>query len=126
MMNKKFKIKKGDTVIVITGKDKGKSGNVTSIITDKNRVFVQGINIVKKHRKATQENPGKIEEIEASIHISNVSHVDPETGKPTRVKYEFKDGLKKRVSVVSGSALDKWFGEIDDHTITRKIQKRNN
>ena len=126
MMNKKFKIKKGDTVIVITGKDKGKSGNVTSIITDKNRVFIQGINIVKKHRKATQENPGKIEEIEASIHISNVSHVDPETGKPTRVKYEFKDGLKKRVSVVSGSALDKWFGEIDDHTITRKIQKRNN
>ncbi|MDC1356631.1 50S ribosomal protein L24 [Pseudomonadota bacterium] len=106
-MNKKFKIKKGDTVIVITGKDKGKFGNVTSIITDKNRVFVQGINIVKKHRKATQENPGKIEEIEASIHISNVSHVDPETGKPTRVKYEFKDGLKKRVSVVSGSALDK-------------------
>ena len=125
-MNKKFKIKKGDTVMVITGKDKGKSGNVTSLITNKNRVFVQGINIVKKHKKATQENPGKIEEIEASIHISNVSHVDPETGKPTRVKYEFKDGLKKRVSVVSGSALDKWFGEIDDHTITRKIQKRNN
>ena len=125
-MNKKFKIKKGDTVMVITGKDKGKSGNVTSLITDKNRVLVQGINIVKKHRKATQENPGKIEDIEASIHISNVSHVDPETGKPTRVKYEFKDGLKKRVSVVSGSALDKWFREIDDHTITRKIQKRNN
>ena len=106
-MNKKFKIKKGDTVIVITGKDKGKSGNVASLITDKNRVFVQGINIVKKHRKATQENPGKIEEIEASIHISNVSHVDPETGKPTRVKYEFKDGLNKRVSVTSGTVLDK-------------------
>jgi large subunit ribosomal protein L24 len=106
-MNKRFKIKKGDTVVVITGKDKGKSGNVTSIITDKNRVFVQGINIVKKHRKATQENPGKIEDIEASIHISNVSHVDPETSKPTRVKYEFKDGLKKRVSVASGAVLDK-------------------
>ena len=106
-MNKKFKIKKGDTVIVISGKDKGKSGNVTSMITDKNRVFVQGVNIVKKHRKATQESPGKIEEIEASIHISNVSHVDPDTGKPTRIKYEFKDGLKQRVSVVSGSVLDK-------------------
>jgi large subunit ribosomal protein L24 len=106
-MNKKFKIKKGDTVIVITGKDKGKSGNVMSLITDTNRVFVQGINIVKKHRKATQENPGKIDEIEASIHISNVSHVDPDTGKPTRVKYEFKDGIKKRVSVVSGTILDK-------------------
>ena len=106
-MSKKFKIKKGDTVVVITGKDKGKSGNVTTIITNKDRVVVQGVNIVKKHRKATQESPGKIEEIEASIHISNVSHVDPETGKPTRVKYDFKEGLKKRVSVVSGSLLDK-------------------
>ena len=111
-MNKKFKIKKGDTVMVIAGKDKGKSGNIISMITDKNRVFVQGVNIVKKHRKATQENPGKIEEMEASIHISNVSHLDPETGKPTRVKYDIKDGLKKRVSVVSGSLLDKWFGEV--------------
>ena len=107
MMNKKFKIKKGDTVVVIAGKDKGKSGNVTTLITNKDRVVVQGVNIVKKHRKATQESPGKIEEIEASIHISNVSHVDPETGKPTRVKYDIKDGLKKRVSVVSGSLLDK-------------------
>jgi large subunit ribosomal protein L24 len=106
-MNKKFKIKKGDTVVVIAGKDKGKSGNVTTLITNKDRVVVQGVNIVKKHRKATQESPGKIEEIEASIHISNVSHVDPETGKPTRVKYDIKDGLKKRVSVVSGSLLDK-------------------
>jgi large subunit ribosomal protein L24 len=106
-MNKKYKIKKGDTVVVIAGKDKGKSGDVTSMITEKDRVLVQGVNIVKKHRKATQESPGKIDEIEASIHISNVSHVDPETGKPTRVKYEFKDGLKKRMSVVSGSMLDK-------------------
>jgi large subunit ribosomal protein L24 len=106
-MNKKFKIKKGDTVIVIAGKDKGKSGNITSVLTNKERVIVQGVNVVKRHRKATQENPGKIEEIEASIHISNVSHIDPDTGKPTRVKYEFKDGFKKRVSVVSGSVLDK-------------------
>ena len=106
-MNKKFKIKKGDTVVVIAGKDKGKSGNITTIITNKDKVVVQGVNIVKKHRKATQENPGKIEEIEAPIHISNVSHIDPDTGKPTRVKYEFKDGSKKRVSVVSGSVLDK-------------------
>jgi large subunit ribosomal protein L24 len=106
-MNKKYKIKKGDTVIVIAGKDKGKSGNVTSMITGKDRIVVQGVNIVKKHRKATQENPGKIEEIEASIHISNVSHIDPETGKPTRIKYDFQDGLKKRISVVSGSLLDK-------------------
>ena len=70
-------------------------------------IYENIVNIVKKHRKATQENPGKIEEIEASIHISNVSLIDPDTGKPTRVKYEFKDGLKKRISVVSGSVLDK-------------------
>jgi len=106
-MNKKFKIKKGDSVIVITGKDKGKLGNVLSILKDKDRVIVQGVNIIKRHRKATQESPGKIEEIEASIHISNVSHVDPESGKPTRVKYEVTDGVKKRMSVVSGSLLDK-------------------
>ena len=106
-MNKKFKIKKGDSVVVIAGKDKGKSGNVLSILKDKDRVVVQGINIIKRHRKATQESPGKIEEIEASVHISNVSHVDPDNGKPTRVRFEFKDGVKKRMSVVSGSALDK-------------------
>ena len=106
-MNKKYKIKKGDTVIVLAGKDKGKSGNITSIIKEKDRVLVQGVNIMNRHRKATQENPGKIEEIEASIHVSNVSHIDPETGKPTRVRYEFKDGVKKRIAVVSGSLLDK-------------------
>ena len=106
-MNKKFKIKKGDAVIVIAGKDKGKSGNVMSILKNKDRVIVQGVNIIKRHRKATQESPGKIEEIEASVHISNVSHIDPDTGKPTRVKYEIKDGVKKRMSVVSGSLLDK-------------------
>ena len=106
-MNKKFKIKKGDPVIVITGKDKGKLGNVLSILKHKDRVIVQGVNIVKRHRKATQESPGKIEEIEASVHISNVSHIDPENGKPTRVKYEFVDGIKKRMSVTSGTILDR-------------------
>ena len=106
-MNKKFKIKTGDTVIVITGKDKGKSGNVTSVLKANDRVIVQGVNIVKRHRKATQESPGKIEEIEASIHISNVAHIDPDTGKATRIKYELKDGLKRRLSVVSGTLLDK-------------------
>ena len=106
-MKNKIKLKKGDEVIVLTGKDKGKTGNVLSILKDKDRVIVQGVNIIKRHRKATQESPGKIEEIEASVHISNVSHVDPDNGKPTRVKYEIKDGVKKRMSVVSGSLLDK-------------------
>ena len=105
-MNKKFKIKSGDTVVVITGKDKGKTGKVTSVIKANDRVVVEGVNIIKRHKKATQESPGKIEEIESSIHISNVSHLDPETGKPTRVKYDIKDGLKRRLSVMSGSLLD--------------------
>jgi large subunit ribosomal protein L24 len=106
-MNKKLKIKTGDNVIVIAGKDKGKTGNVLSVLRSKDRIVVEGVNIVKHHRKATQENPGKIEEKEASIHISNVSHLDPDSRKPTRVKYEVKDGVKKRISVVSGSLLDK-------------------
>ena len=106
-MNKKLKIKTGDNVIVIAGKDKGKTGNVLSVLRSKDRIVVEGVNIVKHHRKATQENPGKIEEKEASIHISNVSHLDPDSGKPTRVKYEIKDGAKKRIAVVSGSLLDK-------------------
>ena len=106
-MNKKFKIKTGDAVVVITGKDKGKTGNVTSVIKSNDRVIVEGVNIVKRHRKATQESPGKIEEKEASIHISNIAHIDPESGKATRVKYEFKDGVKRRLSAASGSLLDK-------------------
>jgi len=106
-MNKKYKIKTGDTVIVIAGKDKGKTGNILSVLRNKDRVVVEGVNIVKHHKKATRESPGKIEEKEASIHISNVSHLDPDTGKPTRVKYEIKDGVKQRLSVVSGSLLDK-------------------
>ena len=106
-MNKKFKIKTGDAVVVITGKDKGKTGNVTSVIKSNDRVIVEGVNIVKRHRKATQESPGKIEEKEASIHISNIAHIDPESGKATRVKYDIKDGVKRRLSVGSGSLLDK-------------------
>ena len=105
-MNKKFKIKTGDTVIVIAGKDKGKTGKVSSVTKAKDKVIVEGVNIIKRHRKATQESPGKIEEKEASIHISNVAHLDPENGKATRVKFDFKDGIKRRLSVVSGSLLD--------------------
>ena len=105
-MNKKFKIKTGDTVIVIAGKDKGKTGKVSSVIKAKDKVIVEGVNIIKRHRKATQESPGKIEEKEASIHISNVAHLDPENGKATRVKFDFRDGIKRRLSVVSGSLLD--------------------
>ena len=124
-MNKKFKIKSGDKVIVIAGKDKGKIGNVSSVIKANDRVVVDGINMVKRHKKATQESPGKIEEKEASIHISNVAHLDPENGKATRVKYEFKDGIKRRLSVSSGSLLDKWFGVKYEYSFAGKIQKRD-
>ena len=124
-MNKKFRIKTGDTVIVIAGKDKGKTGNVSSVIKAQDRVIVEGVNMVKLHKKATQESPGKIEEKEASIHISNVAHLDPENGKATRVKYEFKNGIKSRLSVSSGSLLDKWFGVRYEYSYAGNIRKRN-
>ena len=124
-MNKKFKIKTGDKVIVIAGKDKGKTGNVSSVLKAVDRVVVEGVNIVKHHKKATQENPGRIEEKEASIHISNVAHLDPENGKATRIRYEFNDGVKRRLSVSSGSLIDKWFGVRYEYSFAGKIQKRN-
>ena len=124
-MNKKLKIKTGDKVIVIAGKDKGKTGNVSSVIKAVDRVVVEGVNMVKHHKKATQENPGRIEEKEASIHISNVAHLDPENGKATRIRYEFNDGIKRRLSVSSGSLIDKWFGVRYEYSFAGKIQKRN-
>ena len=124
-MNKKLKIKTGDKVIVIAGKDKGKTGNVSSVLKAVDRVVVEGVNIVKHHKKATQENPGRIEEKEASIHISNVAHLDPENGKATRIRYEFNDGIKRRLSVSSGSLIDKWFGVRYEYSFAGKIQKRN-
>ena len=124
-MNKKLKIKTGDKVIVIAGKDKGKTGTVSSVIKAVDRVVVEGVNMVKHHKKATQENPGRIEEKEASIHISNVAHLDPENGKATRIRYEFNDGVKRRLSVSSGSLIDKWFGVRYEYSFAGKIQKRN-
>jgi len=102
---KKFKLKKGDQVMVITGKDKGKSGEIIEVLKSLNKVKVRGVNIVKKHRKPSQENPGKIEEIELPVHISNVSILDPKTGKATRIKYVIEKNEKKRISVSSGSVL---------------------
>ena len=102
---KKFKLKKGDQVVVISGKDKGKSGEIIEVLKPLNKVKVRGINIVKKHRKPSQENPGKIEEMELPVHISNVSIIDPKTGKATRIKYVIEKNEKKRISVSSGSVL---------------------
>ncbi|MGL4953813.1 MAG: 50S ribosomal protein L24 [Culicoidibacterales bacterium] len=101
-------VKKGDKIQIIAGKDKGKTGVVTSVLPKKNRVIIEGLNIVKKHQKPTQANPeGGIIEMEAPIHASNVLPLDPKTGKPTRVGYQVIDGNKVRVAKVSGEVLDK-------------------
>ena len=101
-------VKKGDKVKVITGKDRGKEGTILEAYPKKERVLVEGINIVKKHAKPSQDNPqGGILEIEAAIHVSNVMLIDPKTGEPTRVGYEVKDGKKVRIAKKSGQAIDK-------------------
>jgi len=81
----KFKIKKGDRVVVLAGKDKGKSGEVVRVMPKDARVIVQGVNVVKRHTRPSRTDAGGILEKEASVHISNVAHVDPKSGEPTRV-----------------------------------------
>ena len=101
-MAEKFKIKKGDQVIVVTGRDKGKKGEVLEVLRAESRVRVQGINMVKRHRRATQTDTGGIISMEAPLHISNVAHIDPDSGTATRVGYEEKDGKKVRIARRSG------------------------
>ncbi|WP_339253133.1 50S ribosomal protein L24 [Sporosarcina sp. FSL W8-0480] len=101
-------VKKGDKVMVITGKDKGKTGVILAAFPKKDRVLVEGVNIVKKHTKPNQVNPqGGIISQEAAIHVSNVMPIDPKTGEPTRVGYKIEDGKKIRIAKKSGEALDK-------------------
>lgn len=90
-MTVKMKIRKGDRVVVLTGRDKGKTGAVVRVMPKEDRLLVQGVNMVKRHTKADRVSAGGIVEKEASIHISNVAHVDPKTGKPTRVGYKFTE-----------------------------------
>ena len=104
-MNKKFNIKTGDTVIVIAGKDKGKTGNVTSVIKSNDRVIVEGVNIAKKHQKPTQDNPGGINEIATPIHISNLMLIDPKSGTATRIGRKVVDGKIMRYSKKSGEII---------------------
>ncbi len=102
-----MKIKQGDTVVVIAGKDKGKEGKVIGTLKAENRVIVEGVNIVKKHIKPNAGEDGRIAEIEAPIHVSNVMIVDPKTKKRTRVGHTTdKDGKKIRVSRKSNEKLD--------------------
>lgn len=104
----KWRIKKGDTVQVMTGKDKGKSGEIIEVLRDERRVKVKGLNIVTKHKRPSQMSAGGIEHVEASIHASNVMILDPKDQKPTRVGYNIsKDGTKTRIARRSGETLDK-------------------
>ena len=104
-MNKKFKIKKGDKVIITTGRDKGKVGEVTEVILKKNKLKVQGANMLKKHRKPTQSNPGGIEQFEGPIHLSNVAIVDPEKNIASKIGFKIVDGKKERFSKKSGKII---------------------
>ncbi|WP_038036392.1 50S ribosomal protein L24 [Thermopetrobacter sp. TC1] len=103
----KLKIKKGDTVIVIAGRDKGKKGEVLKVIPKENRAIVKGVNMVKRHQKPTANSAGGIITKEAPIHISNLAHIDPKDGKPTRVGFKIlEDGRKVRYAKRSGEVID--------------------
>jgi large subunit ribosomal protein L24 len=105
----KFRIKKGDDVIVLAGREKGRKGNVIKVLPQESRVLVQGVNMVRRHTRPSQANPqGGILEKEAPLHISNVAHVDPADGKPTRVGYRvLEDGKKVRFAKRSGEVIDR-------------------
>ncbi len=103
----KLKIKKGDHVVVITGKDKGKKGEVLKVMPEENRAIVKGVAMVRRHQRQTPSQEGGIIAKEASIHISNLALEDPKDGKPTRVGYKFlKDGRKVRYAKRSGEMID--------------------
>ncbi len=101
----KLGIKKGDKVMVIAGSNKGESGEVKLVLTKENRAIVDGVNMVKKHIKATQDNPGGINEMEAPLHISNLKLIDPKTGEPTRIGRKVVDGKSVRYSKKSGEII---------------------
>jgi large subunit ribosomal protein L24 len=103
----KLKIRKGDHVVVITGKDKGKKGEVLKVLPEVNRAIVQGVAMIKRHQRQTTTQDGGIISKESAIHISNLALEDPKDGKPTRVGYKFlKDGRKVRFARRSGEVID--------------------
>jgi large subunit ribosomal protein L24 len=102
------KIKKGDKVVVLTGSDTGKTGEVLKVMPAENRVIVQGVKVVKRHTRPSAMNTGGIVEKEAAIHVSNVAHIDPKTNKPTRVGFKFlEDNRKVRFAKDSGEVIDR-------------------
>jgi large subunit ribosomal protein L24 len=101
------KIRKGDKVVVLSGRDKGKTGEITAAMPKDSKVVVSGVNIATRHKKATQENPqGGLERREAPMHVSKVAIIDPKDGKATRVKFDTVDGKKVRVAARSGEKID--------------------
>ena len=101
------KIRKGDTVVILSGKDKGKTGEVIRSMPKESKVVVSGVNVHARHRKASQTNPqGGLERSEAPLHVSKVAIEDPKTGKPTRVRFETRDGKKVRVAARSGELIN--------------------
>jgi large subunit ribosomal protein L24 len=92
------RLRRGDLVRVIRGNDKGKQGRITRVLTDRDAVVIEGVNLVKRHVKATAQRAGGILEVEAPLHSSKVMPVDPQTGKPTRVRIRVEDGKKVRVA----------------------------
>ena len=102
----KLKIKSGDTVVVTTGEHKGSEGKVMTVLIDKNKAIVEGVNMVSKHEKPSASNPqGGITKKEAPIHISNLSLIDPKSGKATRVGYKIENGKKVRFSKQSNQVI---------------------
>jgi len=101
------KIKKGDQVVVLSGKDRGRTGTVTQVMPKVGKVVVDGVNVAARHRKPSQTNPqGGIDRAPAPMAISKVAVADPKDGKPTRVRFEVMDGKKVRVAVKSGETID--------------------
>ncbi len=104
----RMRVRRGDNVVVISGRDKGKTGEVLRVDRERNRILVQGVNMVKRHQRPTQTSPGGINEFEAMLHASNVAVVDPKTDKPTRVGFKtLDDGRKVRVAIRSGEVIDR-------------------
>ena len=102
-----LRIRRGDTVVVVSGKEKGKRGEVERVIPAKNRVVVSGVNVRTRHARPSQQNPEGSYTFEAPVHVSNVMLVDPDSGEPTKVGYRFTDsGEKVRVSKRSGKDID--------------------
>jgi large subunit ribosomal protein L24 len=101
------KIRKGDTVVVLSGKDKGKTGEVVRSMPKDEKVVVSGVNVAVRHRKPSQANPqGGLERKEAPMHVSKVAIADPKSGKPSRVRFETRDGKKVRVAAKSGELIN--------------------